>query len=94
MSSSQKLQKMQEQLNALNKQYGGGAKVAANPKSVDTMEPKTLESLLDQRVEYAQEFSLLTIGALKVDGHIPASIVFGTPAKDEQVVDLSRIICS
>ena len=98
---------LQEQINAINKKYGGGAKLASSPQAVEHAEERSIERLLQMRAQFAQEYSLVAAEELKKNGHVPAMLVFGIDenqnlsaarnslkSSSEVAEDLSRLICS
>jgi hypothetical protein len=78
----------QEKLSKLNKHLGGGASLGENKDCVESVQEAQLTTLLEQRLEFVQEYSMLSATLVKKFGHVPAAVAFGTPKP------LSSIICS
>lgn len=78
----------QEQVSKLNKHLGGGASLGEHKDYVESVQEAQLTTLLEQRLEFVQEYSLLSATLVKKFGHMPASVAFG------EAKPLSSIICS
>lgn len=92
MSNANKDERLRQEINALNKVYGGGAKIAHNPQTLDAIQDDAmLRKVLEQHVHYASEMSLVSAGALKTDGHVPAELAFDN---NDEKFDFAAYICS
>ena len=94
---------IQEQLNVLNKKFGGGAKLTRSMEAVENAPNEAIERLLKQCTDFSQERTLVAAQSLKTHGHVPASLAFssvqGTSTNcdsDVQKVamDLAKLVCS